>query len=116
MMKAFSDVTKINMLHLLFVHVFLIFFGGCQMQETTAPQTGDAQQLVLAHAQKNYSLGAGDLKISEVTPKDFFPGVQQFYVEENKGQHLSYNYLVYKNQAYSSGTDGDLSLFLKDYD
>ena len=116
MKKAFSGVGRINMLHLLLVNLFLIVFGGCQMQETTTPQTNDAQKIVLEHARKNYALSADNVKISEVTPGDFFPEVKQFYLEENKAQHSTYNYLIYKNQAYSSGTDGDLSRFLKDYD
>jgi hypothetical protein len=86
------------------------------MQETTALQTNDAQKIILEHAKKNYSLTVADVKISEVTPKSFFPEVKQYYLEENKSQHSTYNYLLYKNQAYSSGTDGDLSRFLKDYD
>ena len=116
MTKAFSGIKEFNMLHLLLVNLFLIVFGGCQMQETKAVQTGDAQKIVLEHAKKNYSLAAADVKISDVTPNDFFSEVAQFYLEENKGQHATYNYLVYKNQAYSSGTDGDLTRFLKDYD
>ena len=116
MTKAFSGVERFNMLNLLLVNLFLIVFGGCQMQETIAPQTGDAPQIVLEHARKNYALSADNVKISEVTPSDFFPEVKQFYLEEKSAQHASYNYLVYKNQAYSSGTDGDLSRFLKDYD
>jgi uncharacterized protein YcfL len=116
MEKAFSVIGRINMLHLLLINLFLIVFGGCQMQETKAVQTDDAQKIVLEHAKKNYSLSAADVKISDVTPKSFFPEVKQFYLEENKAQHSTYNYLVYKSQAYSSGTDGDLSRFLKNYD
>ncbi len=115
MKKAFSAFREINMLHLPLAILFLIVFGGCQMQETTA-QTDAAQKIVLEHAAKNYSLPPADVKVSDVTPKNFFPEVKRYYLEQNKSQHLNYNYLVYKNQAYSSGIDGDLRRFLKDYD
>lgn len=115
MKRVFSGAGKISMLNLPIAVLFLIVFGGCQMQETTA-QTDAAQKIVLEHAAKNYSLAAADAKASDVTPKNFFRDVKQYYVEENKSQHRNYNYLVYKNQAYSSGTDGDLRRFLIDYD
>lgn len=85
-------------------------------QGTAVNQTNDAQSIILEHAKKNFSLAPAEIELTEASSEGLPPGVKQYYLEK-KGSHgnVSYNYLMFNKNVYSSGVDGDLQRFLKDY-
>lgn len=101
----------------------MIIGGGCSKMTggfsdaNAETQNQDAiLKQVAEHAEKNFSLSAGDIVVKEVTLKDLPADVRQFYVEK-KGQSdgKTYNYLLFENKLYSSGVNEDFGRFLKDY-
>lgn len=75
-----------------------------------------AEQAILEHARKNFSLPKSDVDVTSIPPEDLPAGVAQYYLEQ-KGSHgnINYNYLVFNNQIFCSGVNGDFERFLKSY-
>ncbi len=74
------------------------------------------EQQILEHAQKNFSMLADEIAVSEIKLDDLPSETRQFYVEKkNTSGNIRYNYLYRNSNLYCSGISEDFGRFLRDY-
>ena len=80
-----------------------------------SPANDASQRLIEAHLSKHFSLGAGQVSLSAVTPENLPEGARQYYVEPKGGHgHRALNYIVIGSQLYCSGVEGDFARLLSE--
>ena len=83
---------------------------------TTTKITDPTMKAILDHLKDNFSLTENEVAIKKLTPENLPDGVEQYHAEK-KGSYgnIHYNYLVFTQQLFCSGIEGDFGRFLQTY-
>ena len=106
---------------LLLTLLLLAISGGCTMTEsssaTTTKITDPTMKAILDHLKDNFSLTENEVVIKKLTPENLPGEVEQYYAEKKGSSgNIHYNYLVFNQQLFCSGVEGDFGRFLQTYD